>query len=92
VITLRLLDTSFVRFLQTLRVPLLGSALMAAVVYAVMALSSGLPQLARLLLAVAVGAAVYIGVSARYDREFLERGLRLLLGKQPRKDAARPAS
>jgi O-antigen/teichoic acid export membrane protein len=92
VITLRFLDTSFLRFLQTLRVPLLGSAVMAAAVYAVLAVSHGLPQFVRLLLGVVVGGGVYIAVSARYDREFLERGLRLLLGVQPRKDAARPVS
>ncbi len=94
VITLRLIGASPLRFVRTLRVPLLASAIMAGAVYAVLELTLGWPRLVRLLLAVGAGAAVYVGVSARLDREFLERGLRLLLGldspiKAP-KDAAAP--
>jgi O-antigen/teichoic acid export membrane protein len=92
IITLRFLDTGFGRFLHTLRIPLLASAVMAVAVYGVLKLSSGWPQLVQLLLGVGTGAVVYIAVSARFDREFLERGLRLLLGVQPRKEAARPTA
>lgn len=79
-ITLRFLDTSFLRFLRTLRTPALASLLMAAGVSVVLRLPAPLPEVVRLLTAILVGAALYIGLSAWLDREFLQRSLRLLLG------------
>jgi teichuronic acid exporter len=96
IVTLRLLHASPLLFVRTLRVPFLAAAIMSAAVYAAMALTTGWPQLVRLLLVVGVGGVVYLGVAARYDREFLERGVRLLLGMDARaqapKDATRPTS
>jgi O-antigen/teichoic acid export membrane protein len=79
-ITLRFLETSFLRFLGTLRIPALGSILMAGSVYGVFHLPVPMPDVARLMVAIVAGAVTYIGISAWLDREFLERSLRLLLG------------
>lgn len=87
-ITLRFLETSFLRFLHTLRIPALGSLLMAASVYGVFQLPVPMPDVARLILAIVVGALTYIGISAWLDREFLERSLRLLLGRESTRKGA----
>ena len=96
ILTLRFLGTGPAGFFRTLRVPLLASAVMAGAVYATMALTASWPRLVQLLLAIVVGAVTYLGVSARFDREFLERGVRLLLGlesrAQPRKDVTPPSA
>jgi hypothetical protein len=89
-ITLRLLELSFSRSLQTLRTPAIGALLMTISVYGVLHLPVPLPDLARLLLAILVGAVVYIGVSAWLDREFLRRSLRLLLGLDSKGKSALP--
>ncbi len=83
-ITLRFLDTGFTRFLYTLRTPALAALLMTAGVVGVLHLPVALSDVARLLLAIAVGAAVYIGISLWLDREFLQRSVRLLLGREGR--------
>lgn len=90
-ITLRFLDTSFLRFLQTLRTPALASLLMTAAVYGVLRLPAPLPDVARLVIAILAGAAVYVGISAWLDREFLQRSLRLLLGLESKGKRAPPA-
>ena len=56
---------------------------MTAAVYAVMAVSRGLPALVQLMVAVAVGAIVYLGVALLLDRAFVEKNVRLLLGAKP---------
>lgn len=87
-ITLRFLDTSFLRFLGTLRTPALASLVMTAGVVGVLRLPAPLPEVVRLGVAIVVGAALYIGISAWLDREFLERSLRLLLGLSSKSKAA----
>jgi O-antigen/teichoic acid export membrane protein len=89
-ITLRFLELSFVRSLQTLRTPTIGVLLMSASVYGVLQVPAPLPELVRLLVAIVVGAVVYIGVSAWLDGEFLWRSLRLLLGLHSKGKAAPP--
>jgi len=79
-VTLRFLDASPRGFLKAQRVPALGAVLMSGAVWAVLAVSASLPPVVRLGLAVVVGAAVYLGVSAKFDSEFIGKSFRLLLG------------
>jgi len=79
-ITLRFLGASPVAFLRVLRVPALGAVLMSGAVLGVMELTRSLHPVVRLALEVSAGAAVYLGVAAKLDSEFIGKSLRLLLG------------
>jgi O-antigen/teichoic acid export membrane protein len=79
-ITLRFINSGLLAFFGAIREPALAAVAMTAAVYPVMAISRGLPALVQLVLAVAVGAAVYLGVALLLDRAFVEKNVRLLLG------------
>lgn len=82
-ITLRFINSGLIAFFAAIREPALAALAMATAVYAVMAVSRGLPALVQLMVAVAVGAIVYLGVALLLDRAFVEKNVRLLLGAKP---------
>ena len=68
-VAVRLIDGVFVDFLRLLAFPLLGSAVMAAVVFAVRERLTGLPGVVELLVLIAVGAVVYGVVMFGLERQ-----------------------
>lgn len=79
-ITLRFIGSGLLSFFGTVRSPAVATAAMSAAVGLVLSLTAEAAPLTRLLLCVATGALVYLGVAALLDRPFIERTLRLLLG------------
>jgi O-antigen/teichoic acid export membrane protein len=79
-ITLRFIDSGLLSFLSAVRKPALAAVVMSAAVYPAIVLGRGLPALVHLILAVAVGAVVFVSAALLLDREFVEKNVRLLLG------------
>jgi O-antigen/teichoic acid export membrane protein len=79
-VTLRFINSGLLAFFAAVREPALAVVAMSAAVYGALLLSRGLPALAQLALAVAVGAVVFVGAALLLDREFVEKNVRLLLG------------